>query len=86
MKRSYMKPKKSKHDWPAMCEAVQERSGGACEGCGKWIGLIKPSNVHHAESRGKGGSDDLSNLKCLCSSLQYWGNEDNSCHTAEHFK
>ena len=86
MKRSYIKPKKSKHNWPAMCEAVQERSGGICEKCGKWIGVITPCNVHHIIARGKAGGDDIDNLICLCSSMEFWGKEDLSCHTAEHFK
>jgi len=75
-----------KHNWKAMCVEVQERSGGMCEGCGRWIGTITPSNVHHIKYRSQGGKDNIENLICLCSSMQFYGEEDLSCHTAEHFK
>lgn len=86
MKRSYIKRTKSKHNWHEMVEQVQIRSNGICENCGRWIGIITASNCHHVISRGRGGSDILSNLICLCSSFQFFGKEDLSCHTAEHFK
>lgn len=77
------------HDWPAMGEALWRRTvetgkPGICEKCGKGRIRkmeIRKANIHHIKPRGKGGSDDPSNLGFVCSSYQFMGREDFSCHT-----
>ena len=56
-------------------EAVRERSGGVCEGCGE----APASDVHHRLFRSRGGRDEVTNLLHLCG----WGNHT-GCHGEAH--
>lgn len=80
MKRSGLKRKKSKHDWPGMIKILKDRTGGYCERCGMWID-IDPSSVHHLLARSKGGDDSAENIVALCSGKDWYGGEDLSCHS-----
>lgn len=58
-------------------ELVVKRAAGLCQKCRLVIGYRygEPAGeVHHIIHRGKGGSDDLDNLRLLC----------RNCHSAEH--
>ena len=51
-------------------EAVAERAGGRCEGCGERAA----SQMHHRQFRSRGGKDTPANLVHLC----LW------CHATAH--
>lgn len=62
-----------KQDWEYQREAVLMRDRGRCQACGC---LPDPPEIDHIVPRGKGGSDDLENLRVLCG----------PCHRAKHFQ
>ncbi|MFE5369216.1 HNH endonuclease [Streptomyces mirabilis] len=53
-------------DWPRLNEKLWERSGGACERCGKFL-APGAGERHHRRLRSGGGRDELANLLLLCS-------------------
>lgn len=55
--------------------ALEERSGGTCEGCGG----APATEVHHRKFRSRGGLHNLGNLLHLCG----WGNHT-GCHGRAH--
>lgn len=50
--------------------ALDERCGGACELCGKGLGVLPDGSfvfdAHHRVQRSLGGDDSLENLAALC--------------------
>ena len=58
------------NDWDSTRKSVYTRAGHQCEQCGSSGKL----HAHHKVSLSKGGSNSLSNLKCLCE----------SCHSNKH--
>lgn len=50
-------------DWLALRLALHERSGGACEACGRLRGEL--GVVHHRQLRSQGGRHELTNLVVL---------------------
>ncbi|WP_282580680.1 HNH endonuclease [Microbacterium aurugineum] len=62
-------------------DAVQERSGGICEGCG----IRRATDMHHRKYRSRGGKHTPSNLVHLCggeSGLS--GGNHSGCHGRAH--
>lgn len=55
--------------------AVQERSGGVCEGCGRRPAM----EMHHRQYRSRGGRHEVVNLLHLCGSGNHTG-----CHGTAH--
>lgn len=55
--------------------AVVDRSGGVCEGCGE----SRATNIHHRKYRSRGGTHEVHNLVALCGS----GNTS-GCHGRAH--
>jgi len=60
---------------PAVLRALNERSNGICEGCGK----SPATEAHHRQYKSRGGSGLLSNALHLCG----WGNHT-GCHGIAH--
>ena len=60
---------------PANRAAVQERSGGVCEACGR----TRAVTIHHRQYRSRGGSHDVHNLIAVCG----FGNTS-GCHGVAH--
>lgn len=59
----------------AAYEAVTERSGGLCEGCGR----NRAEAIHHRLYRSRGGEDTIPNLMALCGRSNVDG-----CHGVAH--
>jgi 5-methylcytosine-specific restriction endonuclease McrA len=56
-------------NWYAQRREARERDGGICRDCGKTEAQNgRQLHVHHIQPREEGGSNDLENLVCLCSS------------------
>ena len=58
-------------NWPKLTEKLWERSGGACERCGRLLVSPDRAERHHRRLRSGGGRDELANLLLLCA----------ACHT-----
>ena len=58
-------------------QRVQERDEEWCGKCTRHVN-DEDAEIHHVISKGRGGSDDLSNLEWRC------GRFVSDCHTAEH--
>jgi 5-methylcytosine-specific restriction endonuclease McrA len=67
-------------DWHRRKKECLERDKFTCRKCGKWRGdgYMDKLDAHHVIERGKGGSDDLSNLESRCKRFI------SDCHTSEH--
>lgn len=50
-------------NWTQIRKRVIERAGFRCEKCGRQSAYF---HIDHITPRSKGGSNDLSNLRCLC--------------------
>lgn len=76
LKRSGFKRKGSGqlHDWPIIVKAAAEREHNRCQACGEYVSAPNPFNAHHYLSRGRGGSDEPSNIIFCC----------NLCHRHFH--
>lgn len=60
---------------PRVRKAIEERSGGVCEGCGH-----RPAvEMHHRKYRSRGGQHTVENALHLCG----WGNHT-GCHGVAH--
>ena len=62
-------------DMAARRHQVFVRDNGRCQTCGAWYGEDW-GEVHHRLHRGRGGSDDLSNLEWSC----------RKCHRQHHVR
>lgn len=56
-------------------QAIAERSGGVCEGCG----IARATNIHHRQYLSRGGQHTLTNTLHLCGT----GNTS-GCHGRAH--
>lgn len=52
-------------DWARLTNALEQRSGGFCEACGRRR-LEYNSHRHHRRLRSQGGKDTLDNLVIIC--------------------
>lgn len=60
-------------EWRKIRNAVVKRDKGLCQPC-KRTGVIRPgSSVDHIRAKAHGGTDDPSNLECICT----------ACHRAK---
>lgn len=66
-----------REDILAQRRRVWERDKSICRKCKRRVDW-ENGEMHHVLSKGKGGSDDLSNLEWRC------GRFVSDCHTAEH--
>src|SRR6185312_1053792 len=64
-------------DWRLQVTRCFLRDQFLCRKCGRYVGEGN-GDPHHLKPRGKGGSDDLSNLETRCN--RWFGD----CHTSEH--
>lgn len=64
--------------WPKkVADAIEERSGGICEGCGKRPAADK----HHRKYASRGGKSTLDNALHLCG---FGNNQSAGCHGVAH--
>ena len=62
---------------PKVRRAIEERSGGVCEGCGR-----RPATeMHHRKYRSRGGKDTVENGYHLCG---FGNNQTAGCHGTAH--
>lgn len=75
--------KRTKRDWKKIALELWEANGGRCQRCGMKIRLedVTAANVHHAKKRSAGGKETTEDCRFVCSPMQYYGEEDKSCHT-----
>lgn len=66
LKRSWLRPKKSKRDWPKMTEETWANCGGRCEWCGDPIPYGNAPAHIIPRSAGKLSSDEAWNLAGMC--------------------
>lgn len=89
-KKSWIKPKKSDGRLREAMEQVgiehlKKNNGKAfCENCGMPIPQLRFSNISHIKKRSTHPElrVEVSNMEVLCSSQNFWGETDDSCHTA----
>jgi len=70
--------------WPKkIADAIEERSGGVCEGCRKRPATDK----HHRKYKSRGGKDELINALHLCGGANGLpGGNHSGCHGIAHSK